>query len=51
MRALTRLENKQNYGEICTTYFYLPPNIRKIEKIVFENQLLLMGKYNEFQDR
>ena len=25
MRALTRLENKQNYGAICTTYFYLPP--------------------------
>ena len=30
----------------------LPPlSIRKIEKIVFENQLLLMGKYNESQDR
>ncbi|MBU3980943.1 MAG: hypothetical protein KKG97_06465 [Proteobacteria bacterium] len=26
-----------------------PLSIRKIEKIVFENQLLLMGKYNEFQ--
>ena len=25
MRALTRLENKQNYGAIYTTYFYLPP--------------------------
>jgi hypothetical protein len=28
-----------------------PLSIRKIEKIVFENQLLLMGKYNESQDR
>jgi hypothetical protein len=25
MRALTRLENKQNYGAIYTTYFYVPP--------------------------
>jgi len=25
--------------------------IRKTEKIVFENQLLLMGEYNEFQDK
>jgi len=30
----------------------VPPfTIRKIEKIVFENQLLLMGKFNESQDR
>jgi len=28
-----------------------PLSIRKIEKLIFENQLLLMGKYNEFQDR
>jgi len=27
-----------------------PLSIRKIEKIVFEKQLFLMGKYNEFQD-
>ncbi len=28
-----------------------PLTIRKIEKIVFENQLLLMGKYNESRDK
>jgi hypothetical protein len=27
MRALTRLENKQNFGAICTTYFDLPPKV------------------------
>jgi len=27
-----------------------PLTVRKIEKLVFENQLLLMGKYNETRD-
>mgnify|MGYP000592657789 FL=1 len=28
-----------------------PVTIRKIEKLVFENQLLLMGKYNESRNK
>ncbi len=30
---------------------FFMPTVMKIEKIVFENQLLLMGKYNESRDK
>jgi len=35
MRALTRLENKQNYGAICITYLFLIPERRNSQEGVW----------------